>query len=51
MLKAQRFLGAGVVNGILYAVGGAQGGGDLNTLEAYDPTTDTWTLKASGSGG
>ena len=45
MLKAQRYFGAGVANGILYAVGGARGGGDLNTVEAYNPTTDTWALR------
>ncbi len=38
---------AGVVNGILYAVGGFRGGGDvLSTVEAYDPATNTWTTKA-----
>ena len=43
-------LGVGVVNGILYAVGGSSVGGavaPLTTVEAYDPTTDTWTTKAS----
>ena len=43
--------GVGVMNGILYAVGGAccnPSGGSriLGTLEAYDPTTNTWTTKA-----
>jgi hypothetical protein len=47
LLTAQRFLAAGVVNGLLYAVGGAQGGNDLNTLEVYDHLTNTWTFKAS----
>src|ERR1700730_6543222 len=45
-------LAAGVVNGILYAIGGLGGFGPpppatLNTVEAYDPTTNTWTAKAS----
>jgi N-acetylneuraminic acid mutarotase len=40
-------LAVGVVNGVLYAVGGldgslAQGG----PVEAYDPVTNTWTTKA-----
>jgi Kelch motif len=40
-------LAVGVVNGLLYAVGGsATGANDLATLEAYDPLTNTWTTKA-----
>src|SRR5207244_4039028 len=36
------------VNGILYAVGGFGGGNMLlGTVEAYDPSTNTWTTKAS----
>ena len=38
-------LGVGVINGILYAVGGWHGG-PLAAVEAYDPATDTWTQKA-----
>jgi N-acetylneuraminic acid mutarotase len=43
-------LGVGVVNGILYAVGG-DGGADipkdyLSIVEAYDPTIDKWTARA-----
>jgi N-acetylneuraminic acid mutarotase len=44
--------GVGVVNGILYVVGGVCCGccepADkiLGTVEAYDPTTNTWTAKA-----
>jgi len=44
--------GVGVVNGILYVVGGLCCGccepADkiLGTVEAYDPTTNTWTAKA-----
>ncbi len=43
--------GVGVVNGILYAVGGftATGFGP-NTNEAYDPTTDSWTVLAAPPG-
>ena len=36
-------LAIGVVNGILYAVGGVAAG----TVEAYDPATDSWTTRAS----
>ncbi|HET7790186.1 MAG TPA: kelch repeat-containing protein, partial [Gemmatimonadales bacterium] len=37
-----------VVGGILYAVCGFDATGTtLNTVEAYDPATDTWTVKAS----
>jgi len=43
-------LAVGVVNGILYAVGGDvetnTGVLDLPTVEAYDPVTDKWTPKA-----
>src|SRR5258706_11228178 len=41
-------LASGVVNGVLYALGG--GGsetGIVATVEAYDPASDTWTTKAS----
>jgi len=45
------YLAAGVVNGVLYAVGGYvhPGGAQMqsDTVEAYDPVADTWTLKAS----
>ena len=44
----------GVVHGILYAVGGNSNccqlntvPGELNTVESYNPATDTWTTKAS----
>lgn len=43
---ARFVLGAGVINGILYAVGGETAGLALSRLEAYDPTTDTWVTKA-----
>lgn len=38
-------LAVGVINGILYAVGGFHGG-YLATNEAYDPATNSWTEKA-----
>src|SRR2546429_643700 len=42
-------LAVGVVNGILYAVGGSVNVGNpvLATVEAYDPATNSWTTKAS----
>lgn len=46
------YLDAGVVNGILYAIGGGDGvpgdhdGTPLSTVEAYDPMTNNWTTKA-----
>jgi N-acetylneuraminic acid mutarotase len=48
MPTARWRLAAGVVNGILYAVGGCcdVNGVAIDTLEAYDPTTNTWTTKA-----
>jgi N-acetylneuraminic acid mutarotase len=42
-------LAVGVVNGILYAVGGLGTGSYLVTIESYDPSTNTWTTKASMS--
>lgn len=46
MPTARYAFGTGVVNGILYAVGGFNGC-CLTTLEAYDPVANTWTAKAS----
>ena len=52
MPTARAELTAGVVNGILYVIGGRTGGGasasvSVGTVEAYDPTTDTWTTRAA----
>jgi hypothetical protein len=44
MSRARYGLAAGVVNGVLYAVGGPGSTGQL--VEAYDPSTNTWTTKA-----
>src|SRR5438552_12568579 len=38
--------GAGVVNGILYAVGGCAGSCVIRVNEAYDSVSNTWTTKA-----
>jgi N-acetylneuraminic acid mutarotase len=41
------FSGAGVADGVLYAVGGVgQNGSLVSTVEAYDPVSDSWTAKA-----
>jgi N-acetylneuraminic acid mutarotase len=40
-------LAVGVVNGVLYAVGGISGGTVLGVVEAYEPCSNTWTLKAA----
>jgi hypothetical protein len=51
MPTARGGLGVAAINGILYAVGGAAGacasGGELATVEAYNPASDTWGTKAS----
>ena len=44
---ARLYLGVGVVNGILYAVGGGNGNSVFATVEAYDPVSNTWTTRAS----
>jgi N-acetylneuraminic acid mutarotase len=49
MLTPRSFHAVGVVNGILYAVGGATLRGTaayLDTVEAYDPTKNIWSVKA-----
>src|SRR5918996_5752289 len=53
MPTARALLGAGTVNGIVYALGGQvvgptpdEGTLFLATVEAYNPATDTWTAKA-----
>jgi small nuclear ribonucleoprotein (snRNP)-like protein len=52
MPTPRALLGVGVINGVLYAVGG-QGGNDgnpygiLGTVEAYDPATNSWSTKAT----
>ncbi len=49
MPTARQGLGVAVVNNKLYALGGATGVGTfdvVDTVEAYDPATDTWSTKA-----
>ena len=49
MPTPRRFLGAAAIRGgagfIIYAVGGAVRNGDMDTLEAYNPKTNTWAIK------
>jgi N-acetylneuraminic acid mutarotase len=41
------FSGSGVVNGVIYALGGSLvDGAPLATVEAFDPSTNTWATKA-----
>ena len=47
MPTARWALAVGVVNGILYAVGGNHNDNCVNNVEAYDPSLDSWSTKAS----
>ena len=47
MPTARSELGVAVVNGKIYAIGGINADGYLNTNEEYDPATDTWITKTS----
>ncbi|PYP72916.1 MAG: hypothetical protein DMD41_07380, partial [Gemmatimonadetes bacterium] len=46
MPTARNALAVGVIDGVLYAVGGIGAGGAVATVEAYDPASNTWTTKA-----
>ena len=35
----------GLVNGVLYVAGGSGGGNNHSQVEAYDPSTNTWTAR------
>jgi N-acetylneuraminic acid mutarotase len=48
MPTPRKQLAAGVVNGLLFAVGGMNGvGAVLTTVQAYNASTNAWTTKAS----
>jgi len=47
MPTARTSLGTAVVNGKIFAIGGGNHDGSLNTSEMYDPAKDTWATKAS----
>lgn len=36
--------GVGVLNGVIYVVGGSNGHNNLNSVEAYNQSSNTWTL-------
>jgi M6 family metalloprotease-like protein len=45
---ARRALAVATANGLVYAIGGANASGTvLRTVQAYNPTTNTWTMKAA----
>jgi N-acetylneuraminic acid mutarotase len=46
MQVARSGLGAAVVNGRIYAIGGSTENGVVSINEEYDPATNTWTTKA-----
>ena len=47
MPTARAGLAAAAVNNRIYAIGGSNGSTQLQTVEEYDPATNTWTSKAS----
>ena len=47
MPTVRRNLGVGVVNGILYAVGGSNCCIPLGDTAAYDPVSNSWATKAN----
>src|SRR6185312_82028 len=51
MPTGRTYPSVGVVNGIIYAVGGVGNFTELTVNEAYDPTTDSWSSKASAPTG
>src|SRR5690349_5940737 len=54
MPTAREGLAVGVVNGIVYAIGGSGSAGNLTKVEAYNPGSNTWTTRAplpQGRGG
>ncbi|HVD61918.1 MAG TPA: invasin domain 3-containing protein [Gemmatimonadaceae bacterium] len=47
MPTPRSMLAVGVLNGIIYAIGGASGSlWGMRTVEAYDPATDSWSRKS-----
>lgn len=46
MPTARSYPAAAAVDGIIYAIGGYNGGSYLSTVEAYDPAADSWSTMA-----
>lgn len=46
MSTIRMFFGAVVLKGFIYAIGGHDGNTWLNSVERYDPKTNTWTTVA-----
>lgn len=44
MIEHRSSVGIGVLNGLLYAVGGYNGQTTVNTVERYNPRTEEWTM-------
>ena len=44
LLTGKYDIGAGVINGKIYAIGGKTASGDVYTVEEYDPGADNWKL-------
>lgn len=47
MLNARAALGTAVLNNLLYAIGSTTVFGSINSVERYDPNSDTWEAVAS----
>lgn len=43
MNETRCYFGIGVLNGVMYAVGGVNGYQDHSSVEAYNPGSNTWT--------
>jgi len=46
MCKHRIGVGVGVLDGVLYAIGGYDGSKTLKSVEAYRPSTGVWTTMA-----
>lgn len=44
MIEHRSSVGVGVLDGLLYAVGGYNGQTTVNTVERYNPRTEEWTM-------
>jgi len=46
MFEYRKDAGVGVLDGVVYAVGGSSKDGNLNSVEAYEQCTKVWTVVA-----